>query len=194
MQQYTPSQYLVNSNSNTSSPLDGNLHYVKNVYTHPKFRGSSNHFHHDVGILELQDEILITTTSRLTTLAHSNDETPAGRVGRVSGWGENPDHPNDNRLYQVELNVISAQNCSSQFGSDEDQIEEHEICAQAPGKNFCKGDSGGPMIDTATNRQIGIVSYGARPCTAPYPSVFAKVTDNLDFIRKTIRQTRRNRY
>jgi hypothetical protein len=122
-------------------PQGGNLNFVKTVYTHPKFNGGTNHFHHDVGLLELRNELVISAYQRMVTLVHSNDVTPVGRDGYTSGWGENPDHPNDSSLYQVHLTVISAQSCHDQIGGDTvEEREQHEICGQAKGRNFCEGD------------------------------------------------------
>lgn len=168
-------------------PQSSQFIFVKNVYPHPKYNGGANHFHHDVGILELNGEIPRTVNSQPVTLIHSQEDVPVGRDGYVSGWGTNPDNPNDSRLYQVHLTVISAQSCHDQIGGDTvEERAQHEICGQADGKNFCEGDSGGPFIDSVTGRQIGVVSYGVTDCTKPYPSIFASVKDNLKFIRNTM--------
>lgn len=49
----------------------------------------------------------------------------------------------------------------------------------------------GPLHDTSTNRQVGIVSYGSANCASDNPSVQSRVTDNLDYIEKVIRKTSR---
>lgn len=59
---------------------------------------------------------------------------------------------------------------------------------------FCMTDDiyfVGPLHDASTNRQVGIVSYGGEDCTADFPSIDCRVTDNLDYIEKIIRQTNR---
>lgn len=172
----------------------GRTHSVIKVFTHPKFIGGSNNYHHDVGLLQLSDNIYLDNSAYYTNLAHANDVIYPGTDGIVSGWGKNPDHPNDSdRLYQVHLTVISSTQCAREFGGDTSQeFGRHEVCAQAAGKNTCQGDSGGPYMDTRTGRQIGIVSYGTKDCTLPYPSIFTQVQDNLDFINRVIMQTRSN--
>ncbi|KAJ6605104.1 Trypsin-1 [Pseudolycoriella hygida] len=178
-----------------TEPSDGTIHQVKTVFRHPKFKGvnSDTNGHHDVGLLELVDEIELGEKSQLVELAHEDDRPAVGTDCKLAGWGKNPDHPGDKSLYQIHFNIISSQECYDEFASDEvDELEKHEICAQAPGRNECPGDSGGPLIDTTTNRQIGIVSYGAFDCTSDdTPGVLTRVTDNLDYINE-IKAIRRN--
>ncbi len=47
----------------------------------------------------------------------------------------------------------------------------------------------GPLHDTTTNRQVGIVSYGEKNCSTATPSILCRVTDNLDFIDEIIKKT-----
>lgn len=144
-------------------------------------------------MLELTQDIELSQSSKYTKLAHKNDKIKAGSSGIVSGWGTNPDHPGDQRLFQVQLNVISPEECARLNDEDDAEgYEKHEICTQAPGKNFCAGDSGGPFVDSKTGRQIGVVSYGNEDCTRALPSIFAKVQDNLDFINQVIKKTRKS--
>lgn len=172
----------------------GKRYNVSNVYPHPKFQGGSNRRHHDVGLLQLKSNIPIGKNSKYTKLAHQNDKIETGDDGVVSGWGLNPENSHDDRLYQVHLAVISNEECAElNYEDTAEGYEQHEICAHNRGKNFCRGDSGGPFVDSETGRQIGIVSYGNKDCTRELPSIFAKVQDNLDFINRIIAKTRRSR-
>lgn len=97
-------------------------------------------------------------------------------------------------MYQVQLTVITAESCHSQLNGDSvENIEQHEVCAEAYGKNTCQGDSGGPIVDTVTGRQVATVSYGVSDCTRREPSVFTSVKDNLSFIKQVMKQTRPQR-
>jgi trypsin len=48
----------------------------------------------------------------------------------------------------------------------------------------CKGDSGGPVIDVATRKIIGLVSWGIS-CASVYPGAYTKIITYLDFIEKS---------
>lgn len=122
----------------------GTIHYVKAVFVHPKYKGGGdNHFFHDVGLLELKTDIELNNRSSLVTLAYQGDDTDNGTEGYITGYGTNPDHNDDIHLYQVHLNVISAEVCVSELaGGTAEEVDKHQICAEAEGKNQCQGDSG----------------------------------------------------
>lgn len=106
------------------------------------------------------------------------------------GWGKNPDNPGSNDLYRVDLKVVSSKECANKWGGTEQEYEQHEVCALGDQRDTCSGDSGGPLLLTKTNRQIGIVSYGATCDNNPrrLPGVYTKIQDNLDFIQSVIHQ------
>ncbi|KAJ6645600.1 Trypsin 3A1 [Pseudolycoriella hygida] len=187
---YPAGNYYITVGANTNELSDGVLHYVKKVNVHPEYKGGhEHHFFHDVAVLELTEEIELNDKAQLTELAESGDKAPVGTPVVVKGWGVNPDHNNDNHLYAVELDVISAKECIEKVaGGKVEDVEKHQICAFAPGKSHCEGDSGGPLIDTKINRQVGIVSYGAVDCTLGKPDIYTRVTDVLDFINGIIEE------
>ena len=48
----------------------------------------------------------------------------------------------------------------------------------------CQGDSGGPLVVNDEDKWtvVGATSFGVSTCEGPYPSMFARVTEFLDFI------------
>lgn len=208
---YTRENFIVISGTNKIDPNpDGaTFHSVKTVFVHPKYLTAKDNRFHDVGLLELNNEIKLGRRAQLVQLARPTDRPATGADCTVTGYGTNPDHPKDaHSLYQVHLKVIAAEQCAEELADGTvEEVEQHNICAKAEGKNQCKGDSGGmdaqirkttffirksfvgPLHDVSTNRQVGIVSYGARDCTADYPSIDCRVTDNLDYIEEIIKQT-----
>lgn len=142
---YSAASYYVNVGTNYKDLTGGTIHSVKTVFVHPKYKGGmNNHFFHDVGILELINDITLNDRAKLVTLAHPDDDPQNGTDGTITGYGTNPDHPNDRHLYQVHLNVITAEQCVEELaGGTAKEVDEHQICVEAPGKNQCPGDSGG---------------------------------------------------
>jgi Trypsin len=67
----------------------GTTYNVSNVYVHPKFSAGANRRHHDVGLLELTDNIKLSDSSKLVKLVHKGTDVKVGTDGIVSGWGKN---------------------------------------------------------------------------------------------------------
>lgn len=90
-------------------------------------------------------------------------------------------------LLQVELNIIENSKCEAIFRDTAPQIFPDMICTfKGPNgtESTCNGDSGGPLTVRQNNQHIlvGLVSFGAIDCTAPFPAVFSRVTSFLDWI------------
>jgi len=60
------------------------------------------------------------------------------------------------------------------------------MCADVPNKGDCNGDSGGPLMDTATGVQVGIVSFGYGGCASEYQDVYTKVAFYDAWIREQV--------
>lgn len=59
------------------------------------------------------------------------------------------------------------------------------ICAADAGKDACEKDSGGPLIDSATKEQVGVVSFGMNCGDPNYPGVYANIADQRSWITAT---------
>ncbi|KAG4068105.1 hypothetical protein HA402_001530 [Bradysia odoriphaga] len=92
----------------------------------------------------------------------------------LSGWGltRYPGSvPND--LQYINLQTLDLQTCA-QLLQGINPISNGHVCTTSPaGQGACKGDSGGPLINSA-DVQVGIVSWGV-PCAVGRPDVFTSV-------------------
>jgi len=82
--------------------------------------------------------------------------------------------------------VFSDKECSDRHQT---QLHKSQICAGLPegGKGQCSGDSGGPLILTGSDTQVGIVSWSIKPCARPpFPGVFTEVSAYVDWIVETV--------
>lgn len=62
-----------------------------------------------------------------------------------------------------------------------------KVCAGGDGKDTCKGDSGGPLIDQETGHIIGITSRSSWPCgCGRHPGLYGRVSSYIDFIQKNL--------
>lgn len=128
----------------------------------------------------------------------------------TAGWGYTED-PEDGgqlstgQLRSVDLQIYSDQECTQDFqnaGQSGALDLSTEICALAPNKDSCNGDSGGPLIvddGTGLPGLVGGVSFGigngsilrgSRSCNEGPPGVYSKAaTDPLNaFVRAHVPQ------
>lgn len=104
----------------------------------------------------------------------------------VMGWGALSQGGNlANELQEVDVDVDVG--CGNYSPSS---ITERMFCAgRSSGNTYydsCQGDSGGPIIHKGLGVQVGVVSWG-QGCAQPgFPGVYAKVSDQIDWINEWI--------
>ena len=150
---------------------------------------------HDMAVLTLAQA----TSAPPVTLASPDENNLGTLVGtqlRVAGWGaRNPFGLKLARYIKETYErvrttrrcrhvygkfVFSARSMICTLGKKLSRFKPLPIHASA-----CSGDSGGPLVADLPSgpRQVGIVSYGGSLCGLPgAPTVYARVSDGLDFI------------
>lgn len=134
-----------------------------------------------------------------------------GTSATTAGWGFTEDQTDGgmlstSQLRAVALNIVSDLECSNAFrsaGQSGDALDfATEICAIAPDRDSCNGDSGGPLfVDTGGGEPglVGSVSFGIgngellrgdRSCNEGPPGVYAKVAGEAlnTFVRDRVPQ------
>jgi len=120
-----------------------------------------------------------------------------GRMATVTGWGllAAGDMVKSTVLRKGHVKVISNKKCGQMWAHQEwlQGITENMLCAAEKnglgGKDACTGDSGGPLITERQGgekqfEQIGVVSFGEGCGEKEYPGVYARVTAQLDWIKR----------
>jgi len=111
--------------------------------------------------------------------------------GTLSSGGGSPD-----KLHEVDVKVVDNNSCKSDYSDTSYPITGQMLCAKAEdgmgGKDACQGDSGGPLVtkedgsDGVTAGQnyelIGVVSWGIGCGLATKPGVYARVTEQINWI------------
>jgi secreted trypsin-like serine protease len=78
----------------------------------------------------------------------------------VMGWGTTSfGGSTSDVLLEVEVDLYTQSQCDEAAYLKE-LITESMVCVARDGKDSCQGYSGGPIIDKAAGKQIGIVSWG----------------------------------
>jgi secreted trypsin-like serine protease len=148
-------------------------------FIHPHYNGSG----YDAGVLKLRRAVKGIKPIKLATAKQNNLETP-GRKLMVAGWGLagfNGTHPT-NRLRQAQVPVVSDRRAERSYDAVVEPPGYEPPLMIAAGnsskENACEGDSGGPLFDSGSRTQVGIVSRGYYKCgTARYPGVYTEVNN-----------------
>jgi trypsin len=135
----------------------------------------------------------------LPTRAEAKAATRPGRRVRSGGWGTRSAWGFNlaRRLKATKERVFSARVCDRLFGKERGFQGATMICAL--GKRIrrihsrlpyystsCVGDSGGPVVagTPVGPRLVGVVSAGPFPCGLGAPSIYARLSSRLGFIRQ----------
>ncbi|KAK8142397.1 hypothetical protein G3M48_008825 [Beauveria asiatica] len=160
------------------------------IKMHPDYAlGSPSHGPYavnDIAILKLATPIKKSGTISYATLPANGSDPVANSIAIVAGWGnQTPNLYPDGKLHKVVIPVHEREVCSNldPGAAGRDTI----VCAGGNGKNVCKYDSGGPLIDQETGQVIGVASFGIkRQCGSETPSVYTRVGSYMTFINENL--------
>jgi secreted trypsin-like serine protease len=139
----------------------------------------------DIALFQLVPSNEISETTRL---ASCGQKLTLGAPVTLAGWGAT-DPTNEsvqsNILEEATTEMLDCRN----FGDDYNYVDAAKVVCvgDADGtRHSCGGDSGGPLFEAATRIQVGLDSFGYRPCGAPgKPSAFTRVAPYLTWIHET---------
>ncbi|XP_058817781.1 thrombin-like enzyme elegaxobin-2 [Topomyia yanbarensis] len=145
----------------------------------------------DIALIRLEEPLRLTGDVSIIKLDYRKSSVYGYAV--LPGWGSisptvEPTYPE--KLHKVSLPVFPYDACLQYFPLFS-PLEESNFCAgELSGTaNACHKDSGGPLIQTVDGHetQVGIVSWGAFPCTAyRSPTVITSISAFRDWVRMTM--------
>ena len=146
-------------------------------FIHPRYLGNG----YDAGVLKLRRPVKGIKPLKLATASQNNLETP-GRKLKVAGWGLTGFNSTpSNRLRQAPVPVVSDRRAERSYDAllePSGYVPPIMIAAGNSKVNACVGDSGGPLFDSGSRTQVGIVSGGYYKCgTKRYPGVYTEVNN-----------------
>merc|ERR1719510_225931 len=153
---------------------------ISAITDHPDY--NSGTLDNDFSILTLSEPVSFSSSVSPACLPASTSTDYAGQLATVSGWGTLTSGGNQPTvLHDVSVTVQTNQACNSAYGGD---ITSNMICAASPGKDSCQGDSGGPLVTEENGRYalVGVVSWGYGCAMADYPGVYARVTEQMNWV------------
>jgi len=144
----------------------------------------------DVCVLELAEPLEMNEFVAPVALPSQGQQWESGTPAVCSGWGSTEyNGPAPDELQWLDMGVLSDAECQDLFDADSSTDYPNVdgrtmICALAPGKTPCHGDSGGPLTCGDGEELCGVVSWGSGTCsiTSGTPGVFAEVSEFVDWI------------
>lgn len=130
------------------------------------------------------------TNAKQIQLAEKGFDAKAYSIVSISGWGLLHYNPSikSNKLHQVLVPVVDRAKCQSMYPYGY-KIDQNMFCVGDilhGGKDFCLGDSGGPVVQN--NKLVGIISWGFDCADRKYPGVHTRVGNYIDWIETTIKE------
>ncbi|XP_068728977.1 CUB and peptidase domain-containing protein 1-like [Montipora capricornis] len=134
----------------------------------------------DIALLRLSKPAKLRHGVGLVCLSDGKFELPFDEEDRkcwATGWGAlRYDGPSSKELMQVEIPLVSRENCLYSYPG---RIDDTMICAGSSqgDKDTCQGDSGGPLVCEFNGKWYleGVTSWGEKCATAGQPGVYADV-------------------
>lgn len=161
---------------------------INRVYIHSDFNEST--LDNDIALIEL-DEATNAPAIKLASREVTNQFAQNNSISTTLGWGgttgyepgEGPTTGFPDILREVELNLLTNEQCNAQLGN---LVSDVMICAGVlgGGKSSCQGDSGGPMVIETNEgwQQVGIVSWGVGCAAQGYPGVYTRVGEFIEWL------------
>ncbi|XP_046452577.1 chymotrypsin-1-like [Daphnia pulex] len=161
---------------------------VKRVHSITRHRGfDATKLYNDIALVTMDSPVKFTSNISPVCLYDDQGINHDGKEAVAIGWGNLRDGgPRAETLQKVTLQIKSQEDCQKNFGSRAPGgIVDHFICATAPRKDSCAGDSGGPLMMNRGNRQcqVGIVSWGIGCATDTY-GVYTRISSFETWINR----------
>jgi len=157
---------------------------VAEIIIHPNY--NSETIDNDFAILRLAKPVAFNKEMRPACLPADPSATYAEVIATVTGWGAlSTEGSSPNVLHEVDVQVKTNTECNNAYSG---QITNNMLCAGNPGKDSCFGDSGGPLVAPEGEEDllavIGVVSWGNGCALDGFPGVYARVTEQMDWIKE----------
>ena len=171
---------------------------VCNITIHPEYMNYNGAYvSYDYGILTLCDELNWSNKVSPICLPESSGRGSMyeNKKAIVAGWGNRNGSYNSISyvLQEAIQTTMNNEDCKA-HSTGHTKVNDQMICGLNQQQSTCHGDSGGPLIVKEDGKEaytlVGIVSWGNDFCRLGEPGVYARVTQELDWIINNIQGSR----
>uniref|UniRef100_A0A182MXP9 Peptidase S1 domain-containing protein n=1 Tax=Anopheles dirus TaxID=7168 RepID=A0A182MXP9_9DIPT len=154
---------------------------VRSVTVHPQYDAAT--IANDIAIARVASDFRKTET--LFPGKRVQRAPTLGDRCSLAGWGVTDERSTTMSPTLQRINVVISDfgTCSALFGN---VLTAGMLCAGAPGRDACQGDSGGALLCSG-GRVAGIVSFGAGCAVPDVPGVYVDVTHYEKWINGALR-------
>ncbi|XP_054729559.1 serine protease persephone-like [Anastrepha obliqua] len=163
---------------------------IKATYVPQNYSSFSHYF--DIGLIELASDAVFSVKVYPICLHTDPTDLPENTEIIETGWRSTEIYSLSKHLMAAKMNLIPLPECNAKLEYYIDRrlrhgIDETQLCALAPGKDACWGDSGGPLqiINDKAYTVVGVVSLGGG-CGKNVPGIYTSVPKFLDFIESIV--------
>lgn len=141
---------------------------VDGVMKHPMYNKSNNEY--DFALVRIKGASTITPANiDSNQLSKSYEDLPKSMWAVGFGLLKYDTNWLPKKLQHVKLDYVTNQVCKSSFFNHFYFDSKTMMCAAAPGKDACSGDSGGPLYDAENDAVVGLTSWGVGCADPDYP-------------------------
>ncbi|KAK3106028.1 hypothetical protein FSP39_011241 [Pinctada imbricata] len=157
---------------------------------HPEYNENAGGFPNDIAILQLSSAAELSEEVQSANLPSSTSTSfYNGRTCYITGWGRLSGGGSlPNILQEAKTTVVSHSNCRNMLGYTGLLYLQQgpHICVHTGENGACNGDSGGPLVCDVNGKWelAGATSWGLQNCPTSSPSVYARVSNYLSWIRQ----------
>jgi secreted trypsin-like serine protease len=191
--------YRVRLGATDISKGDGISYKIDRIVRHSQYDekllpNSPNMYANDIALIRIVADARTVGTRdpfKIRPIPVSDRPVTDGEPVAATGWGKTepvPEHAPSAVLMRVVMQVMNTERCRKLPGYGPQKVHDKVICAGAPKKSTCRGDSGGGLTPASgTPMVVGIVSWGKSRCSGDgNPGAYTRVDSYVGWIRQAM--------
>lgn len=162
--------------------------FIESLIMHEDFEPPR--FENDLAILKLERPVEYSESIGPVCLPYNlSTRNIDAKTAYITGWGQTtPGGEVSKNMQVLQVPIWNQNDCQDKY-ENTSTIIKTMLCAGHPegGTDACFGFSGSPLVLLEENKfsVVGILSFGRR-CGAPFPVVYTRVTEYLDWIETNL--------